>query len=222
MSIICTVLIQLALATVHGVIPAGTQLEFLAPGSPDRQVARSDARGAYSIALAAGRYEVTLIAVSGKRTTAMVSITATGAEINAQAEEKSKVAPSAQEYDLLADWRVVEKNADKTKHGVGPVKVALEAELSNGRTEKLSVWALSGNGDEEKETDGAFETTPDGRVLFRVRESRFRPDRVVALHVKVEAPGHAPFEQRLLPVLEFSASGHFHAIYPEQYEMILP
>lgn len=218
MSIICTVLIQMALANVHGVLPAGSRLEFLAPGSPDRQSAKSDEKGAYSIALAAGRYEVTLIAASGKRTTAMVSIASSGTEINAQPEEKSKSAASGQEYDLLADWRVV----DQAKHGVGPVKVALEAELSNGRTEKLSVWALSGNGDEEKETDGAFDTTPDGRVLFRVRESRFRPDRVVALHVKVEAAGHAPLERRLPPVLEFSSSGHFHAIYPEQYEMILP
>ena len=222
MSIICTLLIQLALTTVHGALPAGARLEFLAPGSSDRQTAKADDKGAYSMALAAGRFEVTLVAASGKRSTAMVSIPSGGAEINAQPQtepgEKSKSAASGQEYDLLADWRVV----DKAKNGAGPAKVALEAELSNGRTEKLNVWALSGLGDEEKETDGGFDTTPDGRVLFRVRESRFRPDRVVALRVKVEVAGHAPLEQRLLPVLEFSSSGHFHAVYPEQYEMILP
>jgi hypothetical protein len=222
MSITCTLLIQMALTTVQGVLPVGARLEFLAPGSPDRQIAKVDDKGAYSIALnialAAGRFEVTLVTASGKRNTAMVAIPVSGAVINAQPEEKSKTVVSGQEYDLLADWRVV----DKARHGVGPVKVALEAELSNGRTEKLSVWALSGFGDEEKETDGAFDTTPDGRVLFRVRESRFRPDRVVALRVKVEAAGRAPFELRLPPVLEFSSSGHFHAVYPEQYEMILP
>jgi hypothetical protein len=222
MSIICTLLIQMALAAVHGVLPLGARLDFLAPGSPDRQTAKANEKGVYSIALAAGRFEVTLVTASGKRITAMVSIPSAGAEVNAQAQtelgEKSKATASGQEYDLLADWRVV----DKAKRGVGPVRVALEAELSNGRTEKLSVWALSGLGDEEKETNGGFDTTPDGRVLFRVRESRFRPDRVVALRVKVEAAGHAPVEQRLLPVLEFSASGHFHAIYPESYEMILP
>jgi hypothetical protein len=218
MSILCTLLIQLALATVHGIIPAGVRLEFLAPGSPDRQIAKRDDKGAYSLPLTPGRFEVTLVTASGKRNTAMVSIPAAGAEINAQPEEKTKAAASGQEYDLLADWRVV----DKAKRGVGPVKIALEAELVNGRTEKLSVWALSGQGDEEKETDGWFETTPDGRVLFRVRESHFRPDRVVALHIKLAAAGHAQFDQRLAPVLEFSSSGHFHAIYPETYEMILP
>jgi hypothetical protein len=220
MTIICTLLMQIALATtkaaVHGTLPAGAKLEFLTPGSPDRLTAQAGEKGAYSIVLVPGRYELTYV-TGTRRVAAMVWI-AGDTEINGLPEAKGKVEnASGQEYDLLADWRVVDKN----KRGVGPSRVALEAELSNGRSEKLTLWALSGIGDEEKETNAPFETTPDGRVLFRVRESHLRSDRVTAMRVRVEAPGHPPLILRIQPVLEFAETGHFHAVYPEQYEMIL-
>lgn len=209
----------MTLATVHGSLPTGARLEFLAPGSTDRQIAKSNSKGLYSITLPPGRYEVTLISASGKRVPAMYNVSGAGAEMNAQPEEKSKSSASGQEYDLLADWHVV----DSAKKGIGPVKVTLEAELTNGRTEKLSLWALSGLGDEEKPAEGMFQTdTPDGRVQFRVREARLNAERVAALRVKVEVAGHPAVERRVVPVLEFSSSGHFHSIYPESYEMIVP
>ncbi len=206
---------------MHGVLPTGARLEFLAQGSPDRLTATTGAgSGKYSIELPPARYEITLVLSDGKRESGFASIANPETTINAEPPASGKgpaASASAQEYDLLADWRVL----DKTKHGIGSAKVSLEAELTNGRTEKLTTWVLSSLGDEEKETDSAFETTPDGRALFRVRESRFRVDRVMALRVKVEAPGHAPFNLRLTPVLEFSSNGHFHAVYPDQYEIIV-
>jgi hypothetical protein len=234
MSRACTSLIHLALMThlyvaaqtpekcvVRGVLPPSARLEFLAQGSPDRLTAAAGDTGKYSIELPPARYEVTLILSNGKRQTGFASIRNPETTINAEAAPSGKspaVTASAQEYDLLADWTVT----DKAKRGIAAAKVSLDAELTNGRTEKLTVWVLAGLGDEEKETEGAFQTTPDGRAIFRVRESRLRLDRVMALIARVEAPGHAAVTARITPVLEFSSSGHFHAVYPEQYEIIVP
>jgi hypothetical protein len=112
---------------------------------------------------------------------------------------------------LLADWHVTARDGQPA----GPSQLSIEAELSSGRAEKLTVWALSSFGDEEKETDGPLQTTPDGRVLFRVRDTRLRPDRVLALRVSVQMPSAEKITRRITPILEFSASGHLHAVYPD-------
>ncbi len=168
-----------------------------------------------------GRYEITWVQPNGKKTSEMAWLS--GPEVRLNAEGAGGVANSSgQEYDLLADWRVTGRDGQ----GVGPSQLRIEAELTGGQTEKLSIWVLSGLGDEEKETAGPLVTTPDGRVLFRVRESRLRPDRVTALRVSVIGPnggsGGDNVSRRITPVLEFSASGHLHAVYPDNLTVSLP
>jgi hypothetical protein len=195
---------------VRGTLPLGSRLEFRAPGSPDRKSAIAGDKGQYSLPLNPGRYEITWVQSNGKKFSDMVWLSGPEVHLNAElgaAESKA----SGQEYDLLADWRVIGRDGQ----AAGPSQLTIEAELSNGRTEKLTVWALSSFGDEEKETDGPLQTTPDGRVLFRVRDTRMRPDRVVALRVAVQTPSAEKFTRRVTPLLEFSASGHLHAIYPD-------
>jgi hypothetical protein len=181
--------------------------------------------------LDAGRYEITLVQSSGKKFSETVWLSGPEVQLNAEtasgSDGESRGAlrldgaggtnASGQEYDLLADWRVT----DRDGHGTGPSQVMLEVELTSGRTEKLSVWALSSDGDQEKETAGPLLTSPDGRVLFRVRDSRLRPDQVVALVVSVKGPGGETMSRRIAPVLEFSASGHLHAIYPDDLTLSL-
>jgi hypothetical protein len=203
--------------TVRGVLPAGSQIEFQAPGSTDRKSATAGDKGQYSLQLDPGRYEITWVQPKGKKVTEMAWLSGLEVQINAE-NGGGKTNVSGQEYDLLADWSVT----DRAGSGVGPSQLTIEAELTGGRTEKLSVWALNAFGDEEKETEGPLLTTADGRVLFRVRESRLRPDRVTALQVSVKAPpGWFSSERRITPVLEFSASGHLHAIYPDELKLSL-
>lgn len=198
-------------AHVKGLIPVGSKIEFLATGSPDRHSAQVDAKGSYSLELDPAKYEITVLLQSGKKLTGSAYLKEPEIEINVEAD-KAGLSTSGQAFDLLADWRVV----DAAGRSPGTVKVDLEAELNNGKTEKLTVWALSGSGDDEKESEGLVETTPDGRVLFRAREAAFRPDRIVALRVTVGST-----TKRLTPVLEFSAGGHFHAIYPDELTITL-
>jgi hypothetical protein len=207
--------------TVRGTLPAGSQLEFRAPGSPDRKSATAGEKGQYSLLLDPGRYEIIWVRANGKKFSDTVWLSGAEVRLNAEAGAESggglrldggaATNASAQEYDLLADWRVIGHDGQ----GAGPSQLTMEAELNNGRTENLTVWALSSLGDDEKETAGPLVTTPDGRILFRVRDNRMRPDRVVALRISVRLPGGETVTRRITPVLEFSASGHLHAIYPD-------
>ncbi|GEM_PF-4142192 len=199
---------QATATTVHGTLPSGSRFEFRAPGSPDRKSAAAGDKGAYSLSLDPGRYEVIWVQASGTKLSEMVWIGGSDVTLNAEDGEGSKHA-SAQEFDLLADWRVTSPDGQGAA-----AQVTIQAELTNGRTENVTVWVLSAFGDEEKETAPPLATTPDGRVLFRVHDNRLRPDRVVALRVSAQA-GARRIEQRLAPILEFSASGHLHAIYPD-------
>jgi hypothetical protein len=177
---------------------------------PDRKSATAGDKGQYSLTLDPGRYEITWVQANGQKFSDMVWLSGPEVRLNAEAGPAHTNA-SAQEYDLLADWRVIGRDGQ----GAGPSSVTIEAELNNGRIEKLTVWALSSLGDEEKETDGPLVTTPDGRILFRVRDTRMRPDRVVALRISARLPGGEEIRRRITPVLEFSAGGHLHAIYPD-------
>jgi hypothetical protein len=206
-----------ATCTVRGTLPAGSHLEFRAPGSPDRKTATPGDSGQYSLELDPGRYEISWIQANGKKATSMAWISGPEVPLNVEAGAGA-VNASGQEFDLLGDWRITSRDGKS----VGPAQVVLEAELVGAsKTEKLSVWMLVGSGDEEKETDGALVTTPDGRILFRVRESRLQPDRVAALRVSVQAPGWEGISRRITPVLEFSANGHLHAIYPDDLTIVL-
>jgi hypothetical protein len=204
---------------VRGVLPAGSQIEFRAPGSSDRKSAATGDKGEYSVSLDAGRYEITWVQSSGKKFSDTVWLSGPEVQLNAETASGSGGGShaSGQEYDLLADWRVT----DRDGHGTGPSQVMLAAELTSGRIEKLSVWALSSLGDEEKETAAPLLTTPDGRILFRIPDSRLRPDRVVALVVSVKGPGGETVNRRMAPLLEFSASGHLHAVYPDDLAISL-
>jgi len=209
-----------ALGTVRGVLPVGSRIEFLPPGSPDRKIAQAGDKGQYSLQLDPARYEITLVLATGKKFSGSAWLGQPGSEIQINAESRTAATgldASAQAYDLLADWRVL----DGTGKAVGAAKLTIEAELNSGRLEKLPAWALVGVGDEEKETEGPLETTPDGRSLFRIREARLRPDRIVALRVSVNARGFPALTKRITPAFEFSASGHFHAIYPDDLTMTL-
>lgn len=194
--------------TVRGALPPGVHLEFAAVGSAERiTVEGPPGGGAYSLELPSGRYDIFLVSPT-RRVRGHGWLTEPEVELNAEPENPRP--SSSVEYDLLAEWRVV----DESGKGVGPARVALEAELPNGEREKLRVWIPAG--DEEKEVSGLLETTPDGRFVFRARESRLLADRVVALRVTVEMKGYASTVRRLRPTLEFSPSGHFFARYPEE------
>lgn len=190
--------------TVKGTLPKGTRLEFRASGSPDVTVADASP---YQVVLAPDRYALLLTYPSGRRVRGAVSLAPPDVELNVQPEATGS--SRAPEYDLLADWQVI----DESGKPVGDARLVLEAEPGKGNPEPVVLWVTAG--EQEKESDAA-ETTPDGRCLFRVRESRINPDRIVALRVNVEAKGYRPAHLRYVPVLEFSPSGHLYAKYPEE------
>ena len=192
---------------VHGKLPPGARLEFMAAGSPERVISESK-NGSYAIELPPGRYDISLIGGPGRRAEGTAWIA--GAEVELNAAPLNPRPTSTAEYDLLAEWRVV----DEAGKGLGPSFVRLEAAPARGAPQKLTAWVPAG--DDEKEVEGDLETAPDGRFVFRVRESLIRPDRVVALVVKVEKDGYSPATLRLVPALEFSESGHLFARYPEE------
>ena len=192
---------------VHGRLPPGARAEFQAAGSPEKITVEPKGRSEYSIELPPDRYDIYLITASGRRAQGAAWIT--GAEVELNAAPLNPRPTSTVEYDLVAEWRV----KAETGKGLGPARVTLEGIPARGAPQRLTVWVPAG--EEEKEVQGALETAPDGRFVFRVRESRIRPDRVVALVVKVEMEGYAPATQRLTPTLEFSESGHLFARYPE-------
>jgi hypothetical protein len=190
--------------TVHGTLPPGAKLEFRAPGSADRIVAEASP---FRLQMPPGRYDLALTYASGRRARGAAWLTLPDTELNVQPEATGRAATP--EYDLLADWRVVNEKGE----GVGGARVILEAEPGQGAPERLTLWVIVG--EQEKESTAA-ETTPDGRFLFRVRESRLIPDRIAALRVTVEAKGFQTAHLRFTPVLEFSPSGHLFAKYPEE------
>ena len=193
---------------MRGVLPAGTRLEFMALGSPERLAAEGDREsGKYALRLPPARYDILLIS-SSRRTRGTAWLIHPEVELNAAPENRRPAGPA--EYDLTAEWRVV----NEAGQGVGPARVTLEAESARGARERLVAWVP----DEEKEREvpGVLETTPDGRFVFRVRESRLLADNVVALRVSVEMKGYAPATLRITPVLEFSSAGHFFPRYPEE------
>lgn len=193
---------------IHGTLPPGARLEFVAPGSSQRMVASGDAGGAYSVRLPPDRYDIFLIPASGPQ--ARGSAWLTGKEVELNAAPQDSRASSAVEYDLVAEWRVV----DDAGKGAGPARVILEAVPARGAPQRLSAWIPVD--EEEKHVEGGLTTDPEGRFVFRVNAARIRPDRTVALVVKVEMEGYPPATVRLTPVLEFSRSGHLFARYPEE------
>lgn len=191
--------------TVHGTLPQGARLELRAPGSEERIVAESSP---FKLQVAPGRYEILLTYLSRRRVRAMTWLVSPEVEIHAEPEATKRVYPP--DYDLLADWRVV----DESGQMVGGARVTLQVQPAQGPPESLNLWAMVG--DQEKEFTGGLETTPDGRFPFRVRESRLDVDRIVAVLVNVEAKGYQPFQLRLIPVLRFSPTGRLYPKYPEE------
>ncbi len=195
---------------VHGKLLSGARLEFQALGSPERVVVEPKPEskdGDYSIELPPNRYDIFLIS-AGRRAEGTAWIT--GEEVELNASPLNPRPTTTLEYDLVAEWRV----KDEAGKGLGPARVTLEAVPARGAPQKLTVWVPAD--EDEKEVEGQMETAPDGRFVFRARESLIRPDRVVALVVKVEMQGYAPATRRLTPALEFSESGRLFARYPEE------
>ncbi len=189
--------------TVHGALPPGAKLEFRAAG----QAERFTAQGNYSLTLEPGRYDLALTYLAGRKVLASAALMNPGVELNAKPENPK---PSgAAEYDLFADWRVTDEAGKGVK-----ARVTLEVEPARGSPQKLVAWVITDDG--EREITGTLDTTPDGRFVFRARESRLRPDDVIAIQVTANAPGYAPATARLAPVLEFSDTGHFYARYPDE------
>jgi len=191
--------------TVHGTLPPRARLELRAPGSEERIVAETSP---FKLQVAPGRYEIILTYLSGRRARAMTWFVSPEVELHAEPEASKRVIPP--DYDLLADWHVVNESGQT----VGGARVTLQVQPASGPAESLKVWAMVA--DEEKEIAGVLETTPDGRFPFRVRESRLDVDRIVAIQVSVETQGYQPLHLRLNPVLRFSPSGHLYAKYPEE------
>src|SRR5947209_4675038 len=132
--------------TVHGALPAGAKLEFRTPGSSDFIKADSNP---FRLQMAPGRYDLGLTYASGRRARGAAWLTQPDTELNVQPEATVR----AGEYDLLADWRVVNEKGQ----GVGSARVALEAEPGEGPPEPLTLWVIVG--EQEKES-AAAETTP--------------------------------------------------------------
>ena len=193
---------------VHGTLPQGARLEFRLVGQPER----FPAEGKYSLSLTPGRYDLVLTYGSGRRILGSVSLSNPEVELNAHPENPKP--SSGVEYDLFADWRVVAQSGDDSGKGVGPASVILEVEPARGAPQKLNAWVITDDG--EKEISGSMDTNPDGRFVFRARESRLRPEDVIALRVTVSRPGFQPATMRIVPVLEFSEAGHFYARYPDE------
>jgi hypothetical protein len=193
------------LVTVQGTLPTGARLELRAPGAEELIVAETSP---FKLQLAPDRYDISLIYPSGRRARGTAWLVAPGVELHAEPEETQRGYPP--DFDLLADWRVV----NELGQPVGDARVTLQAQPARGAAETLNVWAMIG--DEEKELEGALTTTPDGRFPFRVRESRVAPNRIVAILVRVEAKGYQPLEMRLTPVLRFSPAGRLYPKYPEE------
>ncbi len=193
------------LVSVHGALPQGARLELRAPGSEERIVAETSP---FKLQVTAGRYEVFLVYSTGRRVRAMIWLVSPEVEIQADPEATKRGTPP--DYDLLADWRVVNESGQT----VGGARVTVQVQPARGPAESLNLWTMVG--DEEKEVAGVLETTPDGRFPFRVRESRLSLERIVALQVTVEAKGYQPLQLRLNPVLRFSPTGHLFPQYPEE------
>ncbi len=195
---------------------AGVRWEFLLSGSPEKKSAVTGADGKYSLALPAGAYEILLYLPGQTRPHSAMAWLAGREEVVINARvPKERVTPGVGspghlEYDFLGEWRVV----DERGRGVGPARVTLEALQRDARRARFPVHVPAA--DDEKETDGQLETAPDGRFVFRIRESHLLPEKVVALVVTVEMPGFLPQSVRVFPVLQFSETGHLFAAYPEE------
>src|SRR5260221_8985650 len=91
--------------TVHGTLPDHARLELRAPGSEERIVAETSP---FKLQVAPGRYEILLTYASGRRFRAMTWFTLPETELQAEPEASKRVIPP--DYDLLADWRVVNES----------------------------------------------------------------------------------------------------------------
>ncbi len=200
---------------VSGAAVAGVRWEFLPVGSPQKKTAETGPDGKYSLALAAGAYEIRLYLPGQARTHSGMAWLAGREEIVVNARVPKGRASDREpqehlEYDVLGEWRVTDENG----RGIGPARIRLEGLLRQGPRVRFPVYLPAGDG--EKETDGQFESAPDGRFIFRIRETHLLPEKVVALVMSAEMPGFLPSSVRVFPALQFSETGHLFAAYPEE------
>lgn len=189
---------------------SGVRWEFLLTGSPEKKPAVTGADGKYTIALPAGLYEILLYHPGQTRPHGRMAWLGGREEIVLNARIPRERFDGHLEYDCLGEWQVTGQNG----RGLGPARVTIEGLLRDGKKKRFPVYLPAG--DDEKETDGRFETPPDGRFVFRIRESHILPENVIGLIVTADVPGYFPAATRVFPVLQFSETGHLFAAYPEE------
>ena len=206
-----TITVRGAAEDTAGAPVAGVRWEFLLAGSPEKKTAVTGADGSYSLNLPPGAYEVLVYYPGqGKPHSGQAWLGPAGrGEVLINARVPKERFEGHLEYDFLGEWRVV----DEAGRGVGPAHVKLEALLRDGSRSSFPVYVPTA--DEEKQVEGPVETAPDGRFVFRIREARLIPDRVVALLATAEAPGFLPHSVRIFPAMQFSETGHLYAAFPE-------
>lgn len=204
-----TVAIRGAAEDTEGKPVAGVKLFFLLSGSSEKREAASGADGAYSISLPAGEYEIQLLFPGQVKPHSGQAWLGGRPEIALNVRVPKDRAEGHFEYDALAEWEVT----DESGRGIGPARVTFEALQRNSRRSRFPVYIPVA--DDEKETDGSFSTSPDGRIIFRIRESHILPDKVVGLAVTASAPGFQENRMTIYPALQFSETGHLFAAYPE-------
>lgn len=191
---------------------AGVRLEFLLQGSPKKEAAVTGEDGKYALTLPAGYYEIVLNLPDPQVPPKSGRAWLAGREeavLNARIP-KTKFEGQL-EYDFLGEWRVV----DERGRGVGGARVTIESLDRAGRRATFPLYIPVDEG--EKQNEGAVQAAPDGRFVFRIRETQIVPDEVAALIVTVDAPGFAPRSVHVFPVLQFSETGHLYEAYPEEY-----
>jgi hypothetical protein len=193
----------------------GVKLEFMLRGEPKKEPIVTGPDGRYEAAVVPGMYDILahmpdtkVPPFSGEAWLSQADTT-----LNVRVP-KGKTEPIA-EYDFLGEWRVV----DEKGHGIGPAGIVFEAQERAGERSRFPVFVETADG--EKETDGATNTDPAGRLPLRVAEAHLRPDRVVAMVVTVELNAYQPRVIHLYPELQFSASGHLYPVYPEEFTIQL-
>ena len=200
---------------VSGAAVAGVRFEFLPSGSPEKKAAVSGSDGSYSITLAAGAYEILLYLPGQPRPHSGMAWLARFGLAGRQEMVLNARVPKGRfeghlEYDFLGEWRVVNESG----RGIGPARVTLETLLRDGKRARFPVHVPVA--EDEKETNGQFETAPDGRFVFRIREAHLLPQKVAALVLTAEMPGFLPDSVTVFPALQFSETGHLFAAYPEE------